>query len=80
MEPRTDNLTTKCSVALLTSNAYFSICTDIPNRFLLTSEKAKVELFGRKKEWFAAQEAHFKRYVTSSGNMDTKKEKQEDEN
>ena len=31
-------------------------------------------------ELFAAQEAHFKRYVTSSGNMDTKKEKQEDEN
>ena len=31
-------------------------------------------------EWFAAQEAHSNRYVKSSGNMDTKKEKQEDEN
>ena len=48
--------------------------------FFLHLKKEKVELFVRKMELFAAQEAHFKRYVTSSGNMDTKKEKQEDEN
>ena len=77
MEPSTDNLTTKCAVALLTSlltlNLYW-----YPKSISSHIWKGKVELFGGEKEWFAAQEAHFKRYVTSSGNMDTKKEKQED--
>ena len=82
MEPRTDNLTTKCSVALLTSllSLIFQSVLISQINFFLHLKKRKWNYLGGK--WNDLQHKKHTSNDTSQvlGALDTKKEKQEDDN